>query len=99
MPSSQYVGMTSHGWIKYFCTNTKGYDFIGGGVSLLLNRIIKEPIKGGAIDVPRASNISVGTVTSSTSSTPPAKRGELLNSLQKLKFGKGTKPRSKASNI
>ena len=93
MPSPQYVSMTSRGRIKSFSENRKGSDMIGGGVPLLLNRIIKEPIKGGAIDVPRTSNILVGTVTSSNTQQP-ARGGELLNSIQKLKFGKGTKKRS-----
>ena len=92
MPSPQYVSMTSRGRIKSFSENRKGSDMIGGAVPLLLNRIIKEPIKGGAIDVPRTSNILVGTVTSSN--TQPSRGGELLNSIQKLKFGKGTKKRS-----
>ena len=66
-----------------------GSDMIGGGVPLLLNRITKEPIKDGTIDVPRTSNILVGTITSS--STPPTRGGELLNTIQKLKFGNWTK--------
>ena len=84
MPSPQYVGITSRGRIKTFSKNRKCSDMIGGAVPLLLNRIVKEPIKGGAIYVPRTSNISVGTVTSSN--TQLARGGELLNSVQKLEF-------------
>ena len=70
MPSPQYVSMTSRGRIKSFSENRKGSDMIGGGLPLLLNRIIKEPIQGGAIDVPRTGNILVGTLNSSNTQQP-----------------------------
>ena len=82
MPSPQYVSMTSRGRIRSFSEKRKGSDLIGGGVPLFLNRIIKEPIKGGAINVPRTSIILVGTVTSSNTQQP-TRGGELLNSIQK----------------
>ena len=82
MPSPQYVSMTSRGRIKSFSENRKGSDLIGGGVPLLLNRIIKEPIKGGAIDVPRTSIILDRTVISSNTQKP-TRGGESLNSIQK----------------
>ena len=53
MPSPQYISMTSRGRKKSFSENRKRSDLISGGVPLLLNRIIKEPIKGGAIVVKR----------------------------------------------
>ena len=92
MPSSQYVPMTSRGRMSGLSRNT-----VGGAVPLLLTKIIKDPIRGGALNEPAKANIMVGQITKS--STAPEKQsavsigGELLNNLSKLKFGTGTKKR------
>ena len=95
MPSSSYVPMSNRGFIKGFSKQT-----VGGEIPLLLSKIIKEPIKGGALEEPAKSNIMVGQITKSIvtperAATTEIKSvgGELLNNLSKLKFGKGTKSR------
>ena len=69
----------------------------GGACPLLLSKIIKEPIKGGALDDIGRSNRMVGTNTAA-SSIPKNSGGELLNSISNLRFGKGVK-RKQDQNI
>jgi hypothetical protein len=65
---------------------------------MLLKNIIKEPIKGGALQEKAKSNIMVGTVTASVPSPTTEKlstgSGELLSSMQRLKLGKGIKKKA-----
>ena len=96
MPSSSYVPMSNRGFIKGFSKQT-----VGGEVPLLLTKIIKEPIKGGALEEPARSNRMVGTITKSIATpertaTTSVKSvgGELLNNLSKLKFSKGGETRN-----
>ena len=95
MPSNKYVGSTSKGYINSHSTTHKSSHLAGGAVPLLLKNLIKTPIKGSGVNEQPKSNIMVGTITSSTK---VSKGGELLNSMQNLKFGKGTKNR-KDQNI
>ena len=92
MPSSSYVPTTSRGRISGFSKNT-----VGGAVPLLLSKIVKEPIKGGALQEESMSNRMVGMITKSTAMPEKAASrsvgGELLNNLSKLKFGTGSKKR------
>ena len=92
MPSSRYVPMTSGNRMKGLSTTGKSSDLVGGAVPLLLkNSILKTPIKGGALNEQSKSNIMVGTITSSAPTNVVSKTsgGELLNSIAKLRFGKG----------
>ena len=71
---------------------------------MLLKNIIKEPIKGGALQEPGKSNIMVGTVTASVPSPTPNQKittgnGELLSSISKLKLGKGIKKKADQNSI
>ena len=97
MPSSSYVPTTSRGRISGFSKNT-----VGGAVPLLLSKIVKEPIKGGALQEESMSNRMVGMITKTTAMPEKAASrsvgGELLNNLSKLKFGTGSKTR-KDENI
>jgi len=96
MPSSSYFPVTNRGMVRGFSKQT-----VGGEVPLLLSKIIKEPIKGGALDEPVRSNIMVGQITKSIA-TPERTAttsvrsvgGELVNNLSKLKFSKGEKSRN-----
>ena len=101
MPSSRYVPMTSGNRMKGFSSGKN--DLVGGAVPLLLkNSILKTPIKGGALNEQSKSNIMVGTITSSvpTKIVSKIEGGELLNSMARLRFGKGVKSRKDAdSNI
>ena len=100
MPSSRYVPMTSGNRMKGFSTGKN--DLVGGAVPLILkNSILKTQIKGGAINEPSRSNIMVGTITSSVPTNVVSKieGGELLNSMARLKFGKGLKSRKDETNI
>ena len=91
MPSHRYVDLSSRGRIKGFSGKSK--NVIGGAIPLLLKNIIKEPIKGGALQQDEGkANIMVGTI--SQIPTPKYSGGELLNSVSKLKFGKGMKRKS-----
>ena len=88
MPSSSYFPVTNRGMVRGFSKQT-----VGGEVPLLLSKIIKEPIKGGALDEPVRSNIMVGQITKSIatperSATTSVKSigGELVSDLSKLKF-------------
>jgi hypothetical protein len=92
--------MSNRGMVKGFSRQT-----LGGEIPLLLTKIIKEPIKGGALEEPVRSNIMVGQITKSIvtperSATTSVKSigGELVNNLSKLKFSKGGKTR-KDENI
>ncbi len=93
MPSSSYIPITSRGRIGGFSKNT-----VGGAVPLLLSKIIKEPIKGGALQEESMSNRMVGMITKTTAMPEKAALrsvgGELLNNLSKLKFGTGSKTRN-----
>ena len=100
MPSSRYVPMTSGNRMKGFSSTGKSSDLVGGAVPLLLkNSILKTPIKGGALNEPSKSNIMVGTITSSAPIVGKTSGGELLNSISRLKFGKGVKLRKDQENI
>ena len=100
MPSSRYVPITSGNRMKGFSTGKN--DLVGGAVPLLLkNSILKTPIKGGALNEQSKSNIMVGTITSSvpTKIVSKIEGGELLNSMAKLRFGKGVIKSRKDDNI
>ena len=100
MPSSRYVPMTSGNRVKGFSTGKS--DLVGGAVPLLLkNSILKTPIKGGALNEQSKSNIMVGTITSSVPTNVVSKieGGELLNSMARLRFGKGVIKSRKDDNI
>jgi len=102
MPSSRYVPMTSGNRMKGLSSTGKSSDLVGGAVPLLLkNSILKTPIKGGALNEPSKANIMVGTITASvpTNVVSKAVGGELLNSIAKLRFGKGVKRKEAESNI
>ena len=96
MPSSSYVPISNRGMVKGFRRQT-----LGGAVPLLLSKIIKHPVTGGALEEKPRSNIMVGQITKSIP-TPVVESksvgGELLNSLSKLKFGKGTKQSREIQN-
>ena len=95
MPSNKYVSLSSKGYMNSHSTTNKSNHLAGGAVPLLLKNLIKTPIKGSGVNEQPKSNIMVGTITSSTK---VSKGGELLNSMQNLKFGKGAKNR-KDQNI
>ena len=97
MPSNRYVSVSSKGYMNSHSTTNKSSHLAGGAVPLLLKNLIKTPIKGSGINDQPKSNIQVGMVTT-PSITKPSKGGELLNSIQSLKFGKGGKSR-KDQNI
>ena len=68
---------------------------------LLLTKIIKEPIKGGALEEKPRSNMMVGTITKSIATPERTANteiksigGELVSNLSKLKFSKGGKTRN-----
>ena len=96
MPSSSYFPVSNRGMVKGYSRQT-----LGGEIPLLLTKIIKEPIKGGALEEPVRSNIMVGQITKSIA-TPERTAttsvrsigGELVNNLSKLKFSKGEKSRN-----
>ena len=92
MPSSSYIPITSRGRISGFSKST-----VGGAVPLLLSKIVKEPIQGGALQEESMSNRMVGMITKTTAMPEKAASrsvgGELLSNLSKLKFGSGTKSR------
>ena len=104
MTSGKYVAVTPKGRITSFSTTVKNNQIVGGAVPLLLKNLIKTPIQGSGLESGK-SNIMVGTITqpstpsiSSTSSSRLTTGGELLDSLQKLRFGKGKANRNQ-SNI
>ena len=87
MPSSSNVPMSNRGRMVGFNKNT-----VGGAVPLLLNKIIKEPIKGGALEETPKSNIMIGMITKPMSVAEKASvkttiGGDLLNNLTRLKIG------------
>jgi len=99
MPSHKFVDISAKGRSKGFSTVSRNAGLLGGDVPMLLKNIIKEPIKGGALQEKGKSNIMVGTVTASVSSPNPTEKlttgnGELLSSMQRLKLGKGIKKKS-----
>ncbi len=92
MVSSKFVGISSRGYVKSM-TSSKGSSIIGGDIPILLNKIIKEPIKGGALEEEGMSNRIVGIITKGTEPTGPAvplerikRGGELINNLQNIRF-------------
>ena len=94
MPSHRYVDISARGRSKGFSGVSKSAGVLGGAVPHLLKNIIREPIKGGALQEEGKSNIMVGTVTASVPSPTPkltTGSGELLSSMKKLKLGKGMK--------
>jgi hypothetical protein len=100
MPSSSYIPVSNRGLVKGFSKQN-----VGGAVPLLLSKIIKEPIRGGALEEKPRSNMMIGQVTKSIvtperTATTSVKTvgGELVNNLSKLKFSKGGKTREN-SNI
>ena len=95
MPSNKYVSLSSKGYMNSHSTTNKSNHLAGGAVPLLLKNLIKTPIKGSGVNEQPKSNIMVGTITSTAKTS---KGGELLNSIQNLKFGKGAKSR-KDQNI
>jgi hypothetical protein len=102
MTSGRYVAITPKGRITSFSETVKNNQIVGGEVPLLLKNLIKTPIQGSGLETGK-SNIMVGTITTpsstpSISSSKGTTGGELLNSLQRLKFGKG-KGNRKESNI
>ena len=103
MPSHRFVDISARGRSKGFIGASKNAGFVGGAVPLLLKNVIREPIKGGALQEKGKSNIMVGTVTASIPSPTPSEKittgnGELLSSISKLKLGKGVK-RKEDQNI
>ena len=89
MPSSRYIAVDSHSRIPSFHKN-----IYGGAAPLLLKNIIRQPIiKGGDLDGGKSNRVIVGTVCSPVN-IPKSSGGELLNSIQNLKFGKGAKRKS-----
>ena len=99
MPSHRYVDISARGRSKGFSGVSKSAGVLGGAVPMLLKNIIKEPIKGGALQEQGKSNIMVGTVTASVPSPNPTPKlttgsGELLSSMQRLKLGKGIKKKA-----
>jgi hypothetical protein len=104
MTSGKYVAITPKGRLLSFSETTKNNQMVGGAVPLLLKNLIKTPVTGSGLESGK-SNIMVGMITTpSTPSTPSTSTprmttgGELLNNLQKLRFGKG-KANRKESNI
>ena len=98
MPSHKSVDISARGRSKGFSGVSRNAGLLGGAVPMLLKNIIKEPIKGGALQEKGNSNIMVGTVTASVPSPTTEKlttgSGELLSSMQRLKLGKGIKKKS-----
>ena len=99
MPSHRFVDISARGRSKGFSGVSRNAGLLGGAVPMLLKNIIKEPIKGGALQEQGKSNIMVGTVTASVPSPTPTEKlttgsGELLSSIQRLKLGKGIKKKA-----
>ena len=104
MPSHRFVDLSARGRSKGFTGTSKNAGLVGGAVPLLLKNVIREPIKGGALQEKGKSNIMVGTVTASVPSPTPTEKittgnGELLSSISKLKLGKGVSKRKEDQNI
>ena len=99
MPSSNYVPVSNRGMVRGFSRQT-----LGGAVPLLLTKIIKEPIKGGALEERPMSNMMIGQITKpiatperTATTSVRTVGGELVNNLSKLKFSKGGKSRQEAN--
>jgi hypothetical protein len=102
MPSHRFVDISARGRSKEFSGVSRNAGLLGGAVPMLLKNIIKEPIKGGALQEQGKSNIMVGTVTASVPSPKPTEKlttgnGELLSSISKLKLGKGMKKKNEGN--
>ena len=102
MPSHRFVDISARGRSKGFSGVSRNAGLLGGAVPMLLKNIIKEPIKGGALQEQGKSNIMVGTVTASVPSPTPTEKvttgsGELLSSIQRLKLGKGIKKKNEGN--
>ena len=102
MPSHRFVDISARGRSKGFSGVSRNAGLLGGAVPMLLKNIIKEPIKGGALQEQGRSNIMVGTVTASVPSPTPTEKlttgsGELLSSMQRLKLGKGMKKKNEGN--
>ena len=102
MPSHRFVDISARGRSKGFSGVSRNAGLLGGAVPMLLKNIIKEPIKGGALQEQGKSNIMVGTVTASVPSPTPTEKlttgsGELLSSIQRLKLGKGMKKKNEGN--
>ena len=99
MPSGKYVAVSPRGRMQSFSNTSKNNQMVGGEVPLLLKNLIKTPISGAGMNEEGKSNIMVGMITQQ--STPLSSKmrtgGELLNNLQKLKFGKGKANRNDAN--
>ena len=74
MPSHKFVDISARGRSKGFSTVSRNAGLLGGDVPMLLKNIIKEPIKGGALQEKGKSNIMVGTVTASIPSPNPSEK-------------------------
>ena len=104
MPSHRFVDISARGRSKGFSGVSRNAGLLGGAVPMLLKNIIKEPIKGGALQEQGKSNIMVGTVTASVPTPTPTPKlttgnGELLSSIQRLKLGKGVKRKDENINF
>ena len=103
MTSGKYVAITPKGRLLSFSETTKNNQMVGGAVPPLLKNLIKTPITGSGLESAK-SNIMVGMITTPSTPTPSHSTprvttgGELLNNLQKLRFGKGKANRNQ-SNI
>ena len=102
MPSHKFVDISARGRSKGFSGVSRNAGLLGGAVPMLLKNIIKEPIKGGALQEKGKSNIMVGTVTASVPSAKPTEKlttgnGELFSSISKLKLGKGMKKKNEGN--
>ena len=60
MPSSSYIPVSNRGLVKGFSKQN-----VGGAGPLLLSKIIKEPIRGGALEEKPRSNMMIGQVIKS----------------------------------
>ena len=101
MPSHKFVDISARGRSKGFSGVSRNAGLLGGAVSMLLKNIIKEPIKGGALQEQGKSNIMVGTVTASIPLAKPTEKlttgNELFSSISKLKLGKGMKKKNEGN--
>ena len=98
MPSGKYVAVSPRGRMQSFSNTSKNNQMVGGEVPLLLKNLIKTPISGAGMNEGGKSNIMVGMITQqSTPASSKMRGGELLNNLQKLKFGKGKANRNEAN--
>lgn len=88
MVSSKFIKTSKNGYIQ----STHSNKHIGGAVPLLLNKIIRDPIKGGSLSAMNESgksNRMVGIISTPSISTG----GDLLRTMENLRFNKKSKPR------